>query len=63
MSVDLGSISVIAWLDEAAGVIAAEADHLTQLDAAIGDGEHGVNLARGFRAVRVERSSCRQVAS
>ena len=52
MSVDLGSISVIAWLDEASGVIAAEADHLTQLDAAIGDGDHGVNLARGFRAVR-----------
>ena len=52
MSVDLGSISVIAWLDEAAGAIAAESDHLTQLDAAIGDGDHGVNLARGFRAVR-----------
>jgi dihydroxyacetone kinase-like protein len=38
-------------MDEAAAVITAEADHLTQLDAAIGDGDHGVNLARGFRAV------------
>jgi dihydroxyacetone kinase-like protein len=52
VSVALGSISVIAWIDEASAVITAEADHLTQLDAAIGDGDHGVNLARGFRAVR-----------
>jgi phosphoenolpyruvate---glycerone phosphotransferase subunit DhaL len=47
----LGSISVIAWMDETSAVIAAKADHLTQLDAAIGDGDHGVNLARGFNAV------------
>jgi dihydroxyacetone kinase-like protein len=52
VSVALGSISVIAWIDEASAAIAAEADHLTQLDAAIGDGDHGVNLDRGFRAVR-----------
>jgi dihydroxyacetone kinase-like protein len=52
VSVALGSISVIAWIDEASAVITAEAGHLTQLDAAIGDGDHGVNLARGFRAVR-----------
>ena len=52
MSVALASISVIAWIDEASAVITAEADHLTQLDAAIGDGDHGINLARGFRAVR-----------
>jgi dihydroxyacetone kinase-like protein len=47
----MGSISVIAWMEEASAVIAAEADHLTQLDSAIGDGDHGVNLTRGFRAV------------
>lgn len=51
-SVALGSISVIAWMNETSAVIAAEVDHLTQLDAAIGDGDHGVNLARGFDAVR-----------
>jgi dihydroxyacetone kinase-like protein len=39
-------------MDETAAVIAAHVDHLTQLDSAIGDGDHGVNLARGFRAVR-----------
>jgi dihydroxyacetone kinase-like protein len=27
------------------------ADYLTQLDAAIGDGDHGINMTRGFQAV------------
>ena len=27
------------------------ADYLTQLDAAIGDGDHGINMTRGFEAV------------
>ena len=35
----------------AAGVIEANRDHLTQLDAAIGDADHGINLSRGFTAV------------
>jgi phosphoenolpyruvate---glycerone phosphotransferase subunit DhaL len=48
----VSSVSVTAWLDEASAAIAAEADHLTQLDSAIGDGDHGVNLTRGFRAVQ-----------
>jgi dihydroxyacetone kinase-like protein len=40
-----------AWITAAAGVIEANRDHLTQLDAAIGDADHGANLARGFAAV------------
>ena len=40
-----------AWITAAAGVIEANRDHLTQLDAAIGDADHGINLARGFAAV------------
>jgi phosphoenolpyruvate---glycerone phosphotransferase subunit DhaL len=40
-----------AWITSAARVIEANRDHLTQLDAAIGDADHGVNLARGFTAV------------
>jgi phosphoenolpyruvate---glycerone phosphotransferase subunit DhaL len=39
-----------AWITSAAQVIEANRDHLTQLDAAIGDADHGINLARGFRA-------------
>jgi dihydroxyacetone kinase phosphoprotein-dependent L subunit len=40
-----------AWIVSAAGVIEANRDHLTQLDAAIGDADHGINLTRGFTAV------------
>jgi dihydroxyacetone kinase-like protein len=40
-----------AWITSAAGVIEVNRDHLTQLDAAIGDADHGINLARGFAAV------------
>src|SRR4029077_17318951 len=34
-----------------ARVVDEQRDHLTQLDAAIGDADHGINLARGFTAV------------
>src|ERR1700742_36283 len=40
-----------AWITSAAGVIETNRDHLTQLDAAIGDADHGINLSRGFTAV------------
>jgi hypothetical protein len=40
------------WLDAIATAVTAQADHLTQLDSAIGDADHGVNLDRGFTAVR-----------
>ena len=40
-----------AWITTAAAVIEANRDHLTQLDAAIGDADHGTNLSRGFTAV------------
>ena len=39
------------WIASAAEVIEANRDHLTQLDAAIGDADHGTNLSRGFTAV------------
>lgn len=39
------------WMTESATLIEREAARLTQLDAAIGDGDHGVNLTRGFAAV------------
>jgi dihydroxyacetone kinase-like protein len=40
-----------AWITVAARTVEEQRDHLTQLDAAIGDADHGVNLARGFTAV------------
>jgi dihydroxyacetone kinase-like protein len=45
------TLSVNDWLNRAAASIEAEADHLTQLDSAIGDGDHGINMMRGMRAV------------
>ena len=42
---------VRAWLGEVATGLAAQRDFLTQLDAAIGDADHGINMHRGFTAV------------
>lgn len=39
------------WLAAVAGSVDREADRLTELDAAIGDADHGANLKRGFAAV------------
>src|SRR5438093_3446166 len=43
--------TITTWLEEISTSVDAERDHLTQLDAAIGDGDHGVNMDRGFTAV------------
>src|SRR3954453_13109983 len=43
--------TVHAWMTESAGAVRAQRDYLTQLDAAIGDGDHGTNMDRGFAAV------------
>lgn len=40
------------WLDAFGTVVAEHASELSRLDAAIGDGDHGTNMDRGFRAVR-----------
>ena len=42
---------VIAWLRAAAGRVHEQAPTLTALDQAIGDGDHGINLDRGFAAI------------
>jgi dihydroxyacetone kinase-like protein len=39
-----------AWITQAAQLVIDNADHLTHLDAAIGDADHGINLSRGFQA-------------
>jgi dihydroxyacetone kinase-like protein len=43
--------TISIWLAEAGKQINAQSDYLTQLDAAIGDGDHGINMRRGFDAV------------
>ncbi|MEU3322926.1 dihydroxyacetone kinase subunit DhaL [Streptomyces sp. NPDC006785] len=39
------------WMTAAAASMEREANHLTELDSAIGDADHGSNLQRGFAAV------------
>jgi len=41
----------IDWVKAFAGVIAENKEYLTGLDSAIGDGDHGINMDRGFQAV------------
>jgi phosphoenolpyruvate---glycerone phosphotransferase subunit DhaL len=41
----------VAWITKVADVIEAKKTHLSELDAAIGDGDHGTNLDRGFASV------------
>lgn len=47
----MDSRTVMLWLTEAESDIRAQADHLSALDAALGDGDHGTNMRRGFAAV------------
>jgi dihydroxyacetone kinase-like protein len=42
---------VIAWLRAFARAVAANREELTELDAAIGDADHGINMDRGMQAV------------
>ncbi|MFE3517972.1 dihydroxyacetone kinase subunit DhaL [Streptomyces sp. NPDC059166] len=39
------------WMTATAAAMDREADRLTELDAAIGDADHGTNMRRGFAAV------------
>ncbi|MFF2808415.1 dihydroxyacetone kinase subunit DhaL [Streptomyces sp. NPDC058000] len=41
------------WLRRVSTAMHHHQDHLIRLDSAIGDGDHGANMARGFAAVRV----------
>ena len=40
----------VAWVRSTAAVIEEHAAELTRLDSAIGDGDHGTNMNRGFKA-------------
>ena len=46
-----------ALIDATAAAIAAHAEELTRLDQAIGDGDHGANLHRGFQAIAAQRDA------
>jgi len=42
---------VVSWLKTFAATIAENKAYLTELDSAIGDADHGINMDRGFQAV------------
>jgi dihydroxyacetone kinase-like protein len=44
------------FLDTVAARIIAASDELTDLDSAIGDADHGLNMKRGFEAVLADRA-------
>jgi dihydroxyacetone kinase-like protein len=47
----MDAATITSWMREIDAAVRRERDHLVQLDAAIGDGDHGTNMTRGFEAV------------
>lgn len=42
---------IVAWLERCAALLEEKKVYLTELDSAIGDADHGLNMARGFAKV------------
>jgi phosphoenolpyruvate---glycerone phosphotransferase subunit DhaL len=53
------SAQIYGWLERYAGIVAEQKQYLTGLDAAIGDGDHGINMDRGFQSVLVKLAPVR----
>ena len=49
----MDAATIRSWMQGIAESMRAERDHLVALDSAIGDGDHGINMTRGFDAVEV----------
>jgi dihydroxyacetone kinase-like protein len=50
----VGRDNLLAWLEALQKVYAENKEYLTELDSAIGDADHGINMNRGFTAVQAE---------
>jgi dihydroxyacetone kinase-like protein len=48
---------MLQWLQVFASVLEENKDYLTELDAAIGDADHGINMDRGFKKVTTQLSA------
>ncbi len=48
---------ILKWLETTAHVLEENKDYLTELDAAIGDADHGINMNRGFQKVKQQLTS------
>src|SRR5712691_3734775 len=47
----MDAATISSLMREIEASVRVERDHLVQLDSAIGDGDHGINMTRGFGAV------------
>jgi dihydroxyacetone kinase-like protein len=45
---------ILAWLTKSAEVLLENKTYLTELDSAIGDADHGINMERGFKKVMAQ---------
>jgi phosphoenolpyruvate---glycerone phosphotransferase subunit DhaL len=50
-------VQIVEWLQVYASVIEHHKEDLTELDAAIGDGDHGINMDRGFKKISSQLGS------
>jgi dihydroxyacetone kinase-like protein len=53
----VGKADVVRWLEALRAVYAENRERLTELDSAIGDADHGINMDRGFAAVAADLSA------
>ncbi|MFS0893062.1 dihydroxyacetone kinase subunit DhaL [Microbacterium sp. 179-I 3D3 NHS] len=51
MTDTIASDVLVDWIDRFGGAVTEQRDWLTELDSAIGDADHGANMARGMTAV------------
>ena len=56
----ISKVKLIAWLEKLSVVMKNNKDFLTELDAAIGDADHGTNMARGFGKVQEKLPSVKE---
>ncbi len=54
---DIAAMTLRRLIEGVSGAVIAHADELTALDQAIGDGDHGLNMKRGFEAVRADAAT------
>ncbi|WP_347861675.1 dihydroxyacetone kinase subunit DhaL [Salimicrobium sp. PL1-032A] len=47
----------VAWVEKANALMQSHKEYLTELDQAIGDGDHGLNMSRGFQEAELKVSA------
>jgi len=47
----ISKVQILKWLEKTGVAMIENKEHLTDLDAAVGDADHGINMERGFKKV------------